>query len=150
MTKYAPDFFGVLGYVTVFICCICTCTWPIGLLCIYCRPSAIAKRQDKRPAKVCKRKRRLSLPLEKEKRWKSGQMTYEQEGSLFFRLPSELRILIYEVYFGGEIRIGWDEQNGRVRAFRGSDEELGGSSVLKEEKGVAVDILPLLQTCRRV
>lgn len=150
MTRYSADFAGVLGYLALSVCCICTCTWPLGLLCIYCRPSAVAERRDERPVKVCKRQRRLSLSLKKEKRWKRGQVTYEQEGSLFFRLPTELRTLVYEAYFGGEIRIVWDEQNGRVRALRGSGEELGGVSVIEEEKGVAVDILPLLQTCRRV
>jgi hypothetical protein len=77
-------------------------------------------------------------------------VTYEQESSLFFRMPTELRVLVYEAYFGREIKTVWDEQNGRVRALRGSGEELGGVSVIEEEKGVAVDILPLLQTCRRM
>jgi hypothetical protein len=70
------------------------------------------------------------------------QKVCEQKESLLFGLPAELRLRIYEEYFGvgKEVVLGF--KNGRLsgRVERGDKSEAYGK----------VDMLPLLRTCRKM
>jgi len=90
------------------------------------------------------------------------KITAAQDESLWFRLPPELRNMIYREYIGSEIRVVWQEEgdpehsdclsgerSGRVQAFRGLEKE--HDDILRdEEKGEKIDVLPLLKTCRKM
>jgi len=97
---------------------------------------------------VKKRKRALSLSLNDKER-----KIQRQKESLFFKLPAELRGLVYNAYIGQEICVEWSQRKKKkavhvfgVRPLEG-EEDL---NALEEIRGERADILPLLQTCRRM
>jgi len=97
---------------------------------------------------VKKRKRALSLSLNDKERKIQGQ-----KESLFFKLPAELRGLVYNAYIGQEISVEWSQRKEKkavrvfgVRPLEGEEDV----NALEETRGERVDILPLLQTCRRM
>lgn len=87
-----------------------------------------------------RRKRALTLPLELALLPWKRRTTESQDGCKLFRLPAEVRMLVYEQYFasgGEEIFVNLMSEYERLEAWRGFNEEM-------------TDVLSLLQTCRRM
>jgi hypothetical protein len=101
------------------------------------------------PPKPVKRQRALTLPSEDAFAQKlRGELrgerkkTQDQLESALFRLPAEVRIMVYEAYFGDEIILSLG--NKRLKAYRAK------YSVAGEDPIRFADVLPLLQSCRRM
>ncbi|KAF2265931.1 hypothetical protein CC78DRAFT_615483 [Lojkania enalia] len=78
----------------------------------------------------------------------------EQVGSLLFRLPLEIREMVYREYFGKSEEVLVMLYEGRLGGWRnvGGHERLSERYVPDEEWGVRgrVDVLPLLLSCRKI
>ena len=85
-------------------------------------------------------KREEPLTFSGRKNWILRKKTRDQSQSLLFRLPTEIRILVYQEYLGREMITGMFE-GGRPRGFRYCQ---------VEGELVNIKILGLLRTCRRV
>lgn len=95
------------------------------------------------PPTPVKRKRALTLPLSESTR----QKTFDQERSLFFRLPAEIRNKVYQEYLGYEEISVKLQGEGYLQARPLSSKKDAGE---KKQHRVAMDVLPLLRTCRRM
>ncbi|KAL4967616.1 uncharacterized protein BDV14DRAFT_20225 [Aspergillus stella-maris] len=75
--------------------------WAVDEVFQYVRPRNISKRRHERPTRapvaLPRRRRALSIPLPTPRSYKEvrGQRTFSQRNSLFFRLPTELRDIMY-------------------------------------------------------
>lgn len=90
------------------------------------------------PPRPVKRKRALTLPL----KVKSRIETSDQSDSGFFRLPAEIRDMVYKEYVGEEILVRLDVRRLCANRLR-SDET-------KRIIAGQADVIPLLQSCRRM
>jgi len=120
----------------------------------------VKMRRIARPLPVTKRKRRLTLPFDTSQKEQPGfraKMRIPvtkpkielQHASLFFRLPFELRDIIYQDYVGvDKVWIGMTSK-GDLRGLTLQYCQPAGAEVV-EPVAQALEVLPLLLTCRRV
>lgn len=96
-----------------------------------------------RPPTPEKRKRRLTSPLPSVMLPRTKQHTVDQKASTLSHLPAEIRLLIYEEYIGRE-QIWVHHRDNRLRAWRSCADRYpkAGEHL--------VDVIPLLQTCRKM
>lgn len=161
------------------------CLFPITVVCflgleVYKKTPIYKKKEEKRkrrertrqliPPPVTKRPRPLSISMQTNAEEAKTARTNSQDNSFFFRLPYEIRLMIYELVIGEKgIHIIWRE--GKVYSFRCHANPLtpmyhdmnfngqghcwdGGYGPQPEINArryfqrAGIDVLPLMQTCR--
>ncbi|KAF2184723.1 hypothetical protein K469DRAFT_750873 [Zopfia rhizophila CBS 207.26] len=135
------------------------CLWPYWALLIgkeKWEESEIYKvrrrRKELKPPTVIRRKRSLSVPLRKK------QIMYDQAQAAFFKLPAELRLLIYELVIGREevdiilrARIhSYRSPPSRTLPVTYRQGESGERTRCHVHKSSGISVIPLLQTCRKL
>ncbi|KAF2004655.1 hypothetical protein P154DRAFT_35905 [Amniculicola lignicola CBS 123094] len=141
-----------------------------------CKPPAIKKRErrlsidggTRKPlgGKGKKEEERLKWNVKRTLRMEKGQVAYSQGTSLLFRLPLELRLIVYENLVGENPIHVMSEQEAKLRSYRCKNPETCHKTnygvqhcwamshkphhrpVYHDDPGIGV--LPMLQTCRRV
>jgi hypothetical protein len=110
------------------------------------------RKRDEMPPKVEKRKRKLSISSQTGSilpREINDTKVNKQENSILFKLPAELRLMIYAELFAEE-RIWISTEARKLTCYRGSTiEQLKpGSGHTPLTPGM--DSIPLLQSCRKI
>ena len=98
-----PEIIKICGLIAIspFFIVLAWICWAVDEAIQYMRPRNISKRRQERPARapvaLPRRRRALSMPLPEPRSSKEvgQQRTSSQQNSYFFRLPAELRDIIY-------------------------------------------------------